>query len=167
MRSVTFSKDGKEILASGSDSEIYRWDVDSRRCIEKFHNDDGTTTSSLAASARHIAVGTESGVVNLYSNSSSREGMSSNLLKSVMNQHTATDHLCFNHDGQLLAMSSRFSGNCLKVMHVPSRTIYSNWPTSKTPLNYVFSMEFSPGSRYFAIGNDKGKCLLYRLPKYN
>jgi U3 small nucleolar RNA-associated protein 18 len=44
--------------------------------------------------------------------------------------------------------------------------VFSNWPTSKTPLKYVWSMDFSPKSRYMAIGNDHGKCLLYRLKHY-
>ena len=137
-----------------------RWDVHSRKCIGRFSNDDGTITSSLAISGGYMAVGAESGVVNLYRNS---ERAQTKPIKSAMNLRTAVDGLQFSHDGQILAMSSRFSDNGLKLMHMPSKTVFSNWPTSKTPLKYVFSTDFSPKSKYFAIGNDKGKCLLYRL----
>ena len=44
--------------------------------------------------------------------------------------------------------------------------MFKNWPTSKTPLGYVWDVDFSPGGGYLAVGNDKGKCLLYRLDHY-
>jgi U3 small nucleolar RNA-associated protein 18 len=140
------------------------WDINSRRCIERFSNNDGTITASLAASSQHLAVGAESGVVNLYSEQASQKKKTP--LKSIMNLHTSAECLRFNHDGQILAMSTQREQHGLKLMHVPSRTIFSNWPTSKTPLNYVWSVDFSPQSRFMAIGNDKGKCLLYQLNHY-
>lgn len=147
--------------------------------MERFHNQDGTITSSLALSSNFLAVAAESGVVNLYDDkqslSSTRRGHGGGLslaatertpLKSIMNLTTSADNICFNHDGQILAMSSRRETNGLKLLHVPTATVFSNWPTSKTPLKYVWSMDFSPGSKYMAIGNDRGKCLLYRLNHY-
>ncbi len=144
---------------------FHSWDVGSCKCIDRFSNNDGTVTASLAVSDQHIAAGAESGVVNLYATNNS--SFAKKPIRSIMNVPTAVDSLRFNHDGQILAMSSRFSSDCLKLMHVPSRTVFSNWPTSKTPLNYVFSMDFSPQSRYFAVGNDKGKCLLYKIRQYH
>lgn len=157
-----------------------RWHIGSRRCVERFHNEDGTITSSLAISNNFLAVGAESGVVNLYNDKygaasgGSRGGRSSlgltatdrAPLKSIMNLTTSADAVKFNHDGQILAMSTRRETNGLKLLHVPTATVFSNWPTSKTPLKYVWSMDFSPGSRYMAVGNDHGKCLLYRLKHY-
>ena len=152
-----------------------RWHIGSRRCVERFHNQDGTITSSLAISSNFLAVGAESGVVNLYNDkhSSTAPGRGLSLtasertpLKSIMNLATSADNMCFNHDGQILAMSTRRETNGLKLLHVPTRTVFSNWPTSKTPLKYVWSMDFSPGSKYLAVGNDHGKCLLYRLKQY-
>lgn len=149
--------------------------------MERFHNEDGTITSSLAISSNNfLAVGAESGVVNLYNDkhsslsygSSGRSGglalaaKERNPIKSIMNLTTSADNVCFNHDGQILAMSTRRETNGLKLLHVPTATVFSNWPTSKTPLKYVWSMDFSPGSKYLAVGNDHGKCLLYRLKHY-
>ena len=159
-------------------SIYYRWHVGSRRCVERFHNEDGTITSALAMSSNNfLAVGAESGVVNLYNDKQSssflarRGGLSlkateRNSIKSIMNMTTSADDVCFNHDGQILAMSTRRETNGLKLLHVPTATVFSNWPTSKTPLKYVWSMDFSPGSKYMAVGNDHGKCLLYRLKHY-
>ena len=142
--------------------------------MERFSNNDGTITSALAASSGNFAVGSESGVVNLYSEHSSgkRTFTQSQVdyrkdpLKSIMNLHTSADSVRFNHDGQMLAMSTKREKHGMKILHVPSKTVFSNWPTTKTPLNYVWSMDFSPKSQFMAIGNDKGKCLLYRFQHY-
>mmetsp|Transcript_2091 Transcript_2091/g.4843 ORF Transcript_2091/g.4843 Transcript_2091/m.4843 type:complete len:696 (-) Transcript_2091:85-2172(-) len=181
VRSITFTPDGSNIIASGSDGDVYRWDVKSRRCIERFPNQDGTVTSCLAASSTRLAVGAESGVVNLYSEhqdsfqssfygggSRQKSGITSkDPLKSIMNLQTSNDALKFNSDGQILALSSRREQHGLKLFHVPSQTVFSNWPTMKTPLRYVWSLDFSPQSKFLAIGNDKGKCLLYKLKHYD
>ena len=153
----------------------FRWDVKSRQCIERFANGDGTITSSLAASNTSLAVGAESGVVNLYSEHRAQQSRSSLLagirtktpLKSIMNLHTSADVVRFNSDGQILAMSSQREQHGLKLLHVPSRTVFSNWPTAQTPLGYVWSIGFSPKSKFLAIGNDKGKCLLYKINHYH
>jgi U3 small nucleolar RNA-associated protein 18 len=176
VRAITFTPDGEQLVASGSDGDVYRWDLKSRQCIERFSNEDGTITAALAASSRHLAVGAESGVVNLYSERvTSRDPFGKptpslvsrkNPVKSIMNLHTSADMVRLNHDGQILAMSSRREKMGMKLLHVPSGTVFSNWPTSKTPLNYVWSMDFSPQSRFLAVGNDQGKCLLYRLMHY-
>ena len=54
-----------------------------------------------------------------------------------------------------------------RVVHVPTMTVFSNWPTSKSPLHYVHSTAFSPHSGYLAIGNARGRVLLYRLHHYS
>ena len=149
--------------------------MNSRRCIERFSNGDGTITSSLAASNTSLAVGAESGVVNLYSEHRAQQSRSSLLggvqtktpLKSIMNLPTSADIVSFNPDGQILAMSSQREQHGLKLLHVPSRTVFSNWPTAQTPLGYVYSIKFSPGSKFLAMGNDKGKCLLYKINHYH
>lgn len=177
VRTVEFGKDGEHLLGSGSDGDVYRWHIGSRRCVERFRNEDGTITSSLASSDNFLAVGSESGVVNLYDD---RHSLSSTQgsrglalasadrapLKSIMNLTTSADRLAFNHDGSILAMLTQRERNGLKLLHVPTATVFSNWPTSKTPLKYAWSMDFSPGSRYLAVGNDHGKCLLYRIRHY-
>lgn len=161
-------------LTSFSPVWSFRWDVKSRRCLDRFPNGDGTITSSLSASSNSLAVGAESGVVNLYSehekqsaNSLLGGGRRKAPLKSIMNLHTSADFVRFNSDGQILAMSTQREKHGLKLLHVPSKTVFSNWPTAKTPLGYVWSMDFSPQSKFLAIGNDKGKCLLYKLNHYN
>lgn len=175
VRAIAFSPNGKFLYASGSDGQVYQWDVASRRCIDRFDNQDGTITSALACSSQHLAVGAESGVVNFYhaQNQAILDKDDSGLLgnrkpiKAIMNLQTSADLVKFSTEGQILAISSRREREALKLLHVPTRTVFSNWPTSKTPLGYVWSLDFSPKSMFMAIGNDKGKCLLYRLSHFD
>jgi U3 small nucleolar RNA-associated protein 18 len=176
VRAVTFSTDGTYLYASGSDGDVYVFDTrKDNQCVERFANADGTITSSLAISpANLLAVGAESGVVNLYNQQDHQNNDNIGQLqshpspiKSLLHITTSLDQLRFNDDGKILAFSSCRERDSLKLLHVESRTVFSNWPTSKTPLNYVYSTDFSPQSKFLAIGNDKGNCLLYRLNHYS
>jgi U3 small nucleolar RNA-associated protein 18 len=114
-------------------------------------------------------VGSESGVVNLYDNASLEERSHSKRIpiKQIKNIKTSVDFMKFNTNGEILAISTRREKDSLKLLHTKSKTVFSNWPTTKTPLGYVWSLELSPGSRFMAIGNDTGKCLLNKLNHYH
>lgn len=120
-------------------------------------------------SSNYLAVGSESGVVNLYDNASieDRSIRKRSPIKQIMNLKTSVDFMKFNTNGEILAMSTRREKDSLKLLHTKSKTVFSNWPTSKTPLGFVWSLDFSPGSKFMAVGNDKGKCLLYKLNHYH
>ena len=51
-------------------------------------------------------------------------------------------------------------------IHLPSLTSFANWPTSSTPLGHVTAVDFSAGSEYLAVGNTRGRVLLYYLKEY-
>lgn len=61
--------------------------------------------------------------------------------------------------------------NQLKLIHLPSNTVFNNWPTQKTPFGRIECMSFSGKNTttntnyggFFAIGNSTGKVLLYQL----
>jgi len=189
-RSLCFSdSSAKFLLASGGDADVYTFDLrglgsigggGACPCVSKWGNEGGTPTCGLAmAPTGQLAVAAESGVVNMYSvggggliedslaHKEAAGGPARVPWKRAMNLTTGCEALKFSHDGQVLAMASRFGKNALRMMHVGSGTVFSNWPTSKSPLGYVFSLDFSPNSGYFAAGNDKGKVLLYRLKHYS
>jgi U3 small nucleolar RNA-associated protein 18 len=57
--------------------------------------------------------------------------------------------------------------NCFFLqIHLPTLTSFSNWPTSSTPLGHVSAIDFSAQSEYVAVGNTRGKVLLYHLVDY-
>ena len=83
-----------------------------------------------------------------------------------MNLTTAIDGLDFSEDAQLLAMFSRRKKQSFRLLNVPERAVVANWPTAGTPIGYASCARFSPHGGFLAVGNDKGKCLLYRVNHY-
>jgi U3 small nucleolar RNA-associated protein 18 len=176
VRALAFSADGQTLLSAGTAGEIFHWDLRTRRCRCR-HYDMGmspTTALSVAPTGGRFAVGSRSGCVHAYdfaaveATCSGGSGAGRNPVPAAVVQSLTTpiDRVRYNHDGQLLAISSREKKDAVRLVHVPSYRTYSNWPTSRTPLKYASSLAFSPRSGYFACGNDKGTVLLYSLSHY-
>lgn len=114
----------------------------------------------------------KSGIVNVYDSSQSfsdSEEASTSIpkpLKSIMNLTTSISSMSFNGPSEILALASKTKKDALRLVHLPSLTVFSNWPTSGTPLGHVSAMGFSRGSEYLALGNHRGKVLLYTLDHY-
>jgi len=131
----------------------------------------------------------QSGIVNVYGSNASSSWSNTNRpkpLKSIGNLTTSISAVQFNHDSQLLAIASKTKKDQMRLVwlilccsncfvhlwpnlqiHIPSFTAFSNWPTSSTPLGHVSSVDFSAGGEYFAIGNTRGRVLLYHLKDYD
>lgn len=180
VRTAVFSPNGHELLTGGGDGVVYTWDLRTRRCVGQITDHGNKDSSSLALSSdsQYLATGSQSGMVNLYSHQRSPAQSTSHSagtmkrasnpkpLKELMNLTTTIDSLAFSHDSQVLAMGSRMKKDAMRLVHLPSMTAFANWPTSRSPLNFVHSLAFSPNSGYLAIGNARGKVLLYRLNHY-
>ena len=109
----------------------------------------------------------DSGVVNLYDlNTIVRETTNPKPIKTFLNLTTPITQIKFNHDSQIMAICSSQKESAFRLIHVPSRTAFSNFPPSKSSFGEVFSFDFSPSSGYLAVGNDKGKVSLFRLNHY-
>jgi U3 small nucleolar RNA-associated protein 18 len=87
--------------------------------------------------------------------------------RALMNLVTSADTLAFSPDSQALLAASRLKRDAVRVYQLPTLTAFGNWPTGQTPLHYVHSAAFSPGGGMLAVGNAKGRALLYRLLHYN
>eukprot|EP00898_Chlorokybus_atmophyticus_P004567 jgi/Chlat1/5110/Chrsp33S05116 len=167
-RTVAFTPDGTGLLTSGGDGQIYQWDLRMQRCLHKTIDDGCINPTSLAVSSRAtlVATGSDSGVVNVY-NWPGGLGTAPKLVKPIMNLTTSVDSLVFSPDSQILACASRLKKDALRLVHLPSCTVFSNWPTSRTPLHCVTSLDFSPSGGFLAAGNARGQVLLYRLHHYS
>lgn len=112
-----------------------------------------------------LACGNDTGVVNIYAGSELTLAKPKPT-KQLMNLVTAVDTLKFSADGQALCMASSQAKDAMRVVHLPTCSVFSNWPTSQTPLHRVSCVEFSPSGAFLTIGNDRGKSLLYRVHHY-
>ncbi|KAF9431519.1 U3 small nucleolar RNA-associated protein 18 [Entomortierella beljakovae] len=167
VRAIAWSNDSTYLYSVGGDTEVYQWDVRTGKCLHRFADEGGFRPTCIAVSPndQFFAVGSKSGIVNIYD----RTCLSSSnpkALRAIGNLTTSIHTMRFNHDSQILAISSKGKKDQLRLVHIPSLKVFPNWPTKGTPLSYVSSLAFSPRSGYLAIGNDKGKVLLYRLNHY-
>lgn len=139
----------------------------------------------------YVCVGAMSGVATIFQRpaSASASGAASSggdasgessfsLMKSVMNLTTKVTSMAFHPSGQLLAIASGEKKDQLKLVHLPTGSVYMNWPRlialSKqqqaaepgrraSPLHRVTCVQFSPDGSRLAIGNGRGRVLLYQL----
>lgn len=151
----------------------------------------GAKGLEVSPNGKFWSVGSESGIVNVYKRPAESyadaasswvpsanavdgaramfgkvPGGSMEAVKTVENLVTATSTMRWNGDGQILALASKTKKDALRLVHFPTMRVFSNWPTSGTPLGSVSSVDFSPHSQYVAIGNTRGKVLLYSLRHY-
>lgn len=173
---VSFASDRDNphhVYASSIDGTVYLWDSRKMACVDR-HKDEGAIHSTcLATSPKHYALGSDSGVVNIYSLSAMGPSSKASFGirtekpdKSFLNLTTPIHQVAFNHDGNLMAFSSHDKKNSIRVAHVPSMTVYSNWPSPRANVRRVCCLRFSPNGGYFAVGNDRGDVQLLRLSSY-
>ncbi|KAM7223252.1 WD40-repeat-containing domain protein [Rhypophila decipiens] len=143
---------------------------------------------------RWIAVGSSSGICNIYKRSDlllegeelakrnkglKEEGIAKSMFgveiierpapSRVLDQlTTAISTVRFSGDGQLLAFASEHKKDALRLVHLPSCTVYRNWPTDQTPLGRVTAVAFgtgdnSDGAEILAVGNDMGKIRMWEI----
>lgn len=172
-RGVVFFEDsnGKTTLISADrEGHIYEWDLRSGRCLTRFRNTRCVEISSIAVNRTgfgqpRLAVGTNSGSVDIFGvNENVKERFS--FLKSLDHIQTTVTSIKFHPSGEALAFASKWDRDKLKLAHTESETVFANFPTARQPLRYVSCIEFSNEGGWMAVGNDKGRVLLYRMGHY-
>ncbi|KAJ5195194.1 uncharacterized protein N7498_008632 [Penicillium cinerascens] len=182
--------DGEGMTVASKNGEISEWDGKQRRVIARWLDAGavGTTVLSLGGRSgrtqlggnRWVAIGSSSGVVNVYdrrdwaaayanASAAEKDGNQAGVPRNpnpvrVLDQLTTPiSHLVFAPDGQMLVMASRWKRDALRLVHLPSCTVYRNWPTSNTPLGRISSVAISPNSEQLAVGNEQGRVRLWEI----
>ncbi|KAI1382120.1 Indigoidine synthase A like protein-domain-containing protein [Hypoxylon crocopeplum] len=171
---------GLTILGRGG--QVGEWSMASRRFLAIW-NDEGSNGATVMALGggngpvllgghRWIAIGSNSGVTNIYDRQalilpSSDEELNikerPEPARSFMQLTTPVTVLTFSPDGQLLAFASKHKKDALRLAHLPSCTVYRNWPTEQTPLGRISDVAFGRKSDLLAVGNDSGKIRLWEI----
>ncbi|KAJ5809383.1 uncharacterized protein N7503_001601 [Penicillium pulvis] len=183
--------DGEGMTVASKNGEVSEWDGRLRRVVARWLDAGavGTTVLTLGGRSgrlelggdRWVAVGSSSGVTNIYdrrdwaaayanASQAEKDGPSqagiprSPTPARVLDQLTTPiSHLVFAPDGQMLVMASRWKRDALRLVHLPSCTVYRNWPTSNTPLGRITSVAISPNSEQLAVGNEQGRIRLWEI----
>jgi U3 small nucleolar RNA-associated protein 18 len=163
-----FSPDGNFLHIASEGTGVRVWDVRRRCCVHTWNDRGGLRTTSLATSpdGELIAAGADSGAVNLYRTTEVLSSARPQPVKEFLNLTAAVTTLSFNPTSECLLFASKYMKRALRVAHVPQRSIFTNWPTSKTPLGYVQCCAFSPSGSHVAFGTEKGKALMYAMNHY-
>ncbi|EKG17870.1 hypothetical protein MPH_04926 [Macrophomina phaseolina MS6] len=200
--------DGNGLTIAGKNGEISEWDVVAQRLRARWVDEGAVGTSVLALGGRSarddflggdrwVAVGSSSGIVNIYdrrawlpanknSKATSEDDANAGVpinpspTKVLDQLTTPISHLRFSPDGQLLAMASRWKKDALRLVHLPSCTVYRNWPTSATPLGRITAVAWGDAGAVsaaveeregrsvdaellLAVANEQGKVRLWEV----
>ncbi|OBR15632.1 U3 small nucleolar RNA-associated protein [Colletotrichum higginsianum IMI 349063] len=172
--------DGLSIL--GKDGSVGEYSMEERKFLAVWRDEGcvggivialgGHRGPELLGDDRWVAVGSSSGITNIYD----RETLVKTSKTGEVSVETQPEParrfeqlvtpitvLTFSPDGQLLAFGSRETKDALRLVHLPSCTVYRNWPTAQTPLGRITSVAFGRSSELLAVGNDTGKIRMWEI----
>jgi U3 small nucleolar RNA-associated protein 18 len=192
--------DGNGLCIAGKNGEVTEWSL--REGVVGRWTDEGAVGTTIIAVGgksgreawiggdRWVAVGSSSGVVNVYDRRAWIEQPSASKnnadhadpnngiprnpkpLRALDHLTTPTSHLAFSPDGQILLMASRWKHNALRLVHLPSATVYKNWPVEKTPLGRITSVAWGRPTEedekegcvaLLAVGSETGRVRLWEV----
>ncbi|TVY23260.1 putative U3 small nucleolar RNA-associated protein [Lachnellula hyalina] len=171
--------DGQGLTIVGKGGEVGEWSVESRSYIARWI-DDGYGPTVLTLGGKHgpsslggdrwVVIGSQSGIVNIYDRKTFTSPKGELTIperpepKRSFDQFTKPiSNLEISPDGQLLAFSTKWKADGLRLAHLPSCTVYKNWPTGNTPLGRITAVAFGRGSDLLAVGNEGGNIRLFDI----
>ena len=140
---ATYSKNSKYLYTTGSDGKVFMWDLNMRKVVNCI-NDVGSNNSKsidLSSNDAYLAVGSDQGHVNIYDvkqqNLQGKNNSKVELVKEVQNLTTSITGVQFNESNEILAIYSKWKRNAIRLMHLPTFTVFENWPNLRTNLSFV------------------------------
>mmetsp|Transcript_10488 Transcript_10488/g.23583 ORF Transcript_10488/g.23583 Transcript_10488/m.23583 type:complete len:578 (-) Transcript_10488:94-1827(-) len=168
---AAFSAERDVLYSVDQESTIYEWDLGTGRCKQSLKDPWAVQISALAVSrvtqfapTPMLAVGTSSGNMDLFDLGGPK--IPSKPTKSIDNLVTRVTSLRFHHEGELLVGASVLKKDQLKLVHAATGTTYQNWPHFGLPLNNISAFDVSRRGGYLALGNERGRVLLFQLSHY-
>ncbi|EEA28064.1 hypothetical protein EYB25_000992 [Talaromyces marneffei] len=182
--------DGNGMVIASKNGEISEFDMRLRRVICRWTDAGavGTTVIALGGSSgrpqlggdRWVAVGSFSGIVNIYDRkpwqgaaAQAEQSKKHNIedaipsnptpVRALEQLTTSITQIVFAPDGQFMVMASKWKRDALRLVHLPSCTVYRNWPTSNTPFGRITAVAISPQSNLLAVANEQGKIRLWEI----
>ncbi|CAN8099601.1 unnamed protein product [Discula destructiva] len=190
-------RNGEGITILGRDGQVAEWSLATKRTVGLWRDEGSIGGTVLAMGGkggpeglggdRWVAMGSTSGVLNVYDRSNLVDKKKTNdddddddddddgsvevkarpePTRRFEQLTTPITTTTFSPDGQLLAFASQHKRDSLKLVHLPSCTVYRNWPTEQTPLGRITAVAFGSGREaemMLSVGNDVGKVRLWEI----
>ncbi|XP_071446530.1 U3 small nucleolar RNA-associated protein 18 homolog isoform X2 [Hetaerina americana] len=170
---MSFSSDGLHLYTYGAAGEVWVWSMASHSCVHRFVDEGsfGGSALAVAPSGRFIACGCPSGNVNLYDRDEAFKPAINGPSRptpicTISNLVTPITSLKFDPSSELLFLSSSEKAHAARLFHMPSRTVFINFPGRTPRMSNPLCVDFSPHGGYLTIGSSKGTALLYRLSHF-
>ncbi|KAH3762472.1 u3 small nucleolar rna-associated protein 18homolog [Pelomyxa schiedti] len=167
LQKTCFSSNGSRLFALDSRGRVTCFDTRTYMPVYSY-SDQGNVQShafALSPNDKWQAVGSDVGVLNLYQSDALPAKPHPKPLWSSLALTTAVTHISFNQDSNLLAWSSPTLECSLRIAHVPSQSIFCDFPMGKLK-SKVQTFAISPSSKYIAIGIPTA-VRLHSLDPYN
>ncbi|KAH0785538.1 U3 small nucleolar RNA-associated protein 18 [Histomonas meleagridis] len=161
----TFDDTGDFFIAAGQSGHGIIFDCATFTAINRFQEPEMQFIHAIAFSHNRVAIGTDAGVLHVFDFQSLKERHPRPLF-TKLNLSTKVDTVKFNPTGELIVFASSAKNNSLRILHLASQKVFSNWPTQKAPLSEVKDAAFDATGQYLAIGNEKGKATMWELSFY-
>jgi len=152
-----------QLFSVGEGGRIYQWDLRNRKIINCFNDVGSSVTNTIDISGKMLATGSSCGIVNLYE----MAGTELTHVKEIQNLTTSVNNCRFNANSEIMALSTRWKKNGIRLFNVKEKKVYKNWPNLKTNVNFITTLEVSRDNKFLAIGNDLGSVHLYNFVHYN
>lgn len=181
---VDFSwwSNGNGLTILGKGGQVGEFSMAARRFLAIWNDEGSNGGTAIALGGRNgpvtiggdrwIAIGSSSGVTNIYDRQDLILPSTEDELelkqrpeptRSFMQLTTPVTFVTFSPDGQIMAFGSRHKKDSLRLAHLPSCTVYRNWPTEQTPLGRITAVAFGRKSDMLAVANDIGKIRLWEI----
>lgn len=185
-------RDSRGLCIAGKSGEVTEWSVAEQRVVARWQDEGAVGTTTIALGGQHelvksaigndrwVSLGSSSGIVNIYdrrqwlaeAKPTDDQPVPATPKPTKVLDHltTPTSNLVFDPSGQLMAMASKWKRDSLRLVHLPSCTVYRNWPTSSTPLGRITGVAFCGGEivggdvhSVLAVANEQGKIRLWEI----
>lgn len=167
--------DPQSVTLINTRGDVWNWDVEKRHFSSRWRDPSLVGVTSIAQCKKYIAVGMDNGIVSIYDRQNPKRGLRMSdsepetweAVGVVENLVTPISALRFSPDGQMLVVSSKLKRDALRIVHIPSFSVFKNWPTSSTPLGHVSCVAWSPQNQMLVAGNEGGHVRLWTLNHYS
>ncbi|KAJ1968410.1 hypothetical protein IWQ62_001263 [Dispira parvispora] len=162
--SVEWSSNGEYLITLERNNRGSVWHIPSRRCINYFNDVSfiSPTVAKLSPDNNYYAVGSESGLVNIYETESLFKTTQPKPIHTMENLVTPISCLAFHHSSKLLLVTSASARRATRLLYLPKMHVMAQWPTQDEKRKYSYG-EFCSSNNMFLLFQNKAVRFV-RLP---